>query len=89
MSNHDPVNHPSHYCLGGIEVIDAIEAWDLGPHEANVIKYVARAKHKGKELEDLKKAQWYLTRKIKKLEAQDESQETHSPEVHEPSRLKP
>lgn len=64
----DPVNSPSHYVLGGIEVIDAIEAWGLGFRLANVVKYVARAAHKGKQLEDLKKARWYLDREISKLE---------------------
>jgi hypothetical protein len=39
----DPVNHPSHYCLGGIEVLDAVEAWKLPYHLGNVVKYVARA----------------------------------------------
>lgn len=51
---------------------------DLGRYEAAVIKYIARAKHKGKELEDLKKAQWYLGRLIKKLEAK-ESQAINDP----------
>jgi hypothetical protein len=64
----DPVNHPRHYNEGGIEVIDAIEAWRLGFHLGNVVKYVARANYKGKPLEDLKKAQWYLNRAIEKLE---------------------
>lgn len=63
----DPVNHPPHYKTGGIETIDFIEAKDLGYHLGNVIKYVSRAKHKGNELEDLKKAQWYLERAIMKL----------------------
>lgn len=35
---------------------------DLGFHLGNVIKYVLRSKYKGKELEDLKKARWYLDR---------------------------
>lgn len=64
----DLINHPSHYTFGKIEVIDVIEDWQLGFHESNCIKYVARAKHKGKELEDLKKARWYLDRKIGQLE---------------------
>ena len=64
----DIINSPSHYTQGKIEVIEAIEDWNLGPHEANVIKYVARATHKGKEVEDLKKAKWYIERKIKLLE---------------------
>lgn len=62
---HDAVNHPSHYCLGGIEVIAAIEAWELGFHEGNVVKYVARAKHKGHELQDLEKASFYLNRLVR------------------------
>lgn len=66
----DPVEHPSHYTLGGIEVIDAIEAWRLGFHLGNVVKYVARAgkKDPAKTIEDLKKARFYLDRKITRLE---------------------
>jgi hypothetical protein len=69
----DNVNHPAHY--GGesnpFEVIKVIE--DLqssyGIREVrfgfclgNAIKYIARAKKKNAELEDLKKAAWYLRR---------------------------
>jgi hypothetical protein len=68
MSN--AVDHPAHYNAGKIEVIDAIEDWKLGFHEGNVVKYVARAKHKGRELEDLKKAAWYLNRLIQTLESE-------------------
>jgi hypothetical protein len=64
----DMVNHPPHYTFGSIEVIDAIEDWGLNYHRGQVIKYVARAKHKGAELQDLKKAQWYLNREIEKME---------------------
>jgi len=64
----DKVNHPKHYTFGTIEVIDVIEDWQLGFCEGNCIKYIARAKHKGNELEDLKKAQWYLNRKISDME---------------------
>ena len=60
----DPVNHPAHYTQGGIEVIDAIEAWGCNYRVGNVVKYVARAKHKGKYLEDLQKARWYLQREF-------------------------
>lgn len=59
----DTVNHPKHYNFGKIEVIDAIEDWGCGFHVGNVIKYVARYKHKN-GLEDLKKAKWYLDRLI-------------------------
>ena len=60
----DAVNHPAHYKVGGIETIDFIEAKDLSYHLGNVVKYVTRADHKGNKLEDLRKAQWYLTRAI-------------------------
>jgi len=62
----DPVNHPSHYTFGGIEVIDAIEAWALPYHLGNCVKYIARAGRKdpSKEIEDLKKARFYLDRYI-------------------------
>ena len=70
MSERDEVvDHPPHYNIGGLEVIDAIEAWDLGFHAGNVIKYVARAGRKGGVLVDLKKAQWYLVRLIAREEA--------------------
>ncbi len=52
---------------GAIEVIDAIEAWGCGFHAGNVIKYVARHKHKN-GLEDVKKAAWYLNREIGRME---------------------
>jgi hypothetical protein len=60
----DPVNHPSHYTFGAIEVIEVIEDWDLGYHLGNAVKYIARSPHKGSELEDLQKARWYLDRAI-------------------------
>ncbi len=60
----DSVNSPKHYTTGKYEVIDVIEDWDLNFRLANTIKYVARHKHKGKPLEDLKKALWYLQREI-------------------------
>jgi hypothetical protein len=68
MTKDDPVNHPSHYTFSSIEVIDAIEEWSLDFHLGNAIKYIARASHKGNELEDLKKAIWYINRRISKLE---------------------
>jgi transposase-like protein len=64
----DPVNHPSHYMVGGIEVIDFIRAKNFSYLLGNVIKYVSRSQHKGNYLEDLKKAQWYLTRAIEEAQ---------------------
>lgn len=60
----DPINHPAHYTVGGIETIDFIEAKNLGYNLGNVVKYITRSDHKGNKLEDLRKAQWYLTRAI-------------------------
>jgi hypothetical protein len=63
----DPVNHPEHYKVGGIETIDFIEAKQLNYNLGNVVKYVTRADHKGNRLEDLEKARWYLDREIGNL----------------------
>lgn len=65
------VNNPEHY--GGAtniyEAIKVIESWDLDFHLGNTVKYISRAgkKNPEKELEDLKKAAWYLQRKIDNL----------------------
>lgn len=77
----DPINHPNHYNSGKIEVIEALEDWDLCFHLANVVKYVARAGRKDpkKEIEDLEKARWYLSRKIELLRAAKEGRETLRP----------
>ena len=66
----EQVNHPSHYNIGKIEVADAIHDWKLDFFRGNVVKYVVRAGHKdqSKELEDLKKAKWYLEYSIAMLE---------------------
>lgn len=65
----DPVNHPAHYTKGGIECLDAIRAsmTDSGYLDflkGQVIKYIWRYQHKGKPLEDLQKAEFYLKRMI-------------------------
>ena len=65
----DMVNHPPHYKVGGIEVIDFIEAKQLGYNLGNVVKYVSRAGKKGTDtLQDLQKARWYLERAIQRAE---------------------
>lgn len=70
---HDPVNHPRHYTLGGVECIDGIESALAGLqgaeayHTGQAIKYIWRWKHKG-GVEDLEKAQWYLERLMKRME---------------------
>ena len=65
----DNVNHPSHYTDGKIEVIDFIEQKNLNFHRGNAVKYIARAgkKDPAKEVEDLRKAVWYLNREITRL----------------------
>jgi hypothetical protein len=63
----DPVNHPAHYKVGGIETIDFIEAKKLGYNLGNVVKYLTRADHKGNRKQDLEKALWYLNREINSL----------------------
>ena len=67
----DAVNHPSHYCQGGIECIDCIKA-ALGENYigfliGNVIKYAYRYKDKD-GVRDLRKASVYLNWAIKELE---------------------
>ncbi len=78
MSN---VNHPSHYASGKIEVIEAIEDWELGFHLGNAIKYVARAgkKDPSKYVEDLEKAVWYIKREIELLNAESQAREPKRP----------
>jgi uncharacterized protein DUF3310 len=67
MKSHS-INHPAHYTFSAIEPIDVIEAWELGFHLGNAVKYIARAGRKGDRLEDLKKARWYLDREIGRMD---------------------
>ncbi len=67
----DQINHPNYY--GGdttYEAIKVIEAWNLDFCLGNAVKYISRSgkKDANKELEDLKKALWYINRKINQLE---------------------
>lgn len=74
---HDPVNHPSHYTShpSGVECVVIAEhhSFCIG----NAIKYVWRAGLKGdtakKQLEDLRKARWYLDREIQRLTKESEA----------------
>ena len=61
------MSEDTHY-KKSVEPIDLIEAFDLDFCAGNVIKYVSRAKHKGNEKEDLRKAMYYLKRLIDGLE---------------------
>jgi hypothetical protein len=66
----DLVRRPAHYTQGNIEVIDFIEQVvkdyppEIAHHIGCLIKYVARAPHKGNMQQDLEKAEWYLRRAI-------------------------
>lgn len=70
----DPVESPSHYSSDKIECVDYLkdnmpfEAY-LGGLEWNVKKYLHRWRRKGKPVEDLRKASWYLNRLINELES--------------------
>lgn len=67
------VNHPSHYNQGKVEAVDAMLS-AFGKQEVisfckiNSFKYIWRANDKGKPIEDLKKAQWYLDKALELLE---------------------
>lgn len=68
----DMVNSPAHYVSGGLEVIDVLEAFDLDKDFClgNAVKYVLRAGRKdpAKFVEDLKKAEYYIKRRIRNAE---------------------
>ena len=68
---------PEHYQSNtNLEAIDVIEAFDLNFHRGNIVKYILRAgwktekgyENKEKQLEDLNKAKWYLSRLIEVVE---------------------
>ena len=63
----EKVNSPDHYNTGRIEVIDAIEDWNLGFNDGNAIKYIARHQYKGSRIQDIEKAIWYLQRHLNNL----------------------
>ena len=68
----DMVNRPPHYNTTSIECIDAIQAATGDGYQyhlqGTILKYVWRYRYKGKPLEDLKKARWYLDRLIEDYE---------------------
>jgi hypothetical protein len=63
----DPVNSPPHYNQFPIEVIQLTR--HLNFNRGNAVKYTARAGHKDpeREVEDLKKARWYIDDEIQRL----------------------
>jgi hypothetical protein len=63
----DPVNHPKHYTAhpSGVEAIEITEHFNF--NKGNAIKYIWRSSDKGKEVEDLRKARWYIDREIARI----------------------
>ena len=63
----DPVNHPKHYTAhpSGGECIEVTEHMNFCV--GNAIKYLWRAGLKGEQVEDLRKARWYIDREIARI----------------------
>jgi hypothetical protein len=65
--DNDAVNRPSHYTSHpeGVECIQVTRhmTFNLG----NAVKYIWRAGKKGDEVEDLRKAAWYINDEIERL----------------------
>ena len=62
-----PVENPPHYNMGNVECIEAIQesmssVAFKGYLKGNCMKYLWRYDYKGKQVEDLKKAGWYLNK---------------------------
>ena len=68
IESENSVEHPSHYTKhpSGVECITVTEHFNF--NRGNAIKYVWRAGEKGNEIEDLKKARWYIDREIQRME---------------------
>jgi len=67
----DNINHPQYYKgKNGIEAIEVVEGFELGFHTASAVDYILRAgkKDPNTEIDDYKKAIWFLNRKIKTME---------------------
>jgi len=64
------VNHPPHYTMGNLECVDVIIDWELDREyfPATALKYICRHKYKGKPIEDIKKAIWFLQKYVEILE---------------------
>lgn len=64
----EAIDHPDHYAEGRkYEPIEVIEDWQLGFCLGNALKYISRAGRKTDDIEDLKKAIWYIDRHISSL----------------------
>jgi hypothetical protein len=86
----DAVDHPDHYNANpsGVECIDIVEHMPF--NVGNAVKYLWRAGHKGKLIEDLRKAGWYIAREIGRLEkdlAESRGNGVLPPSVEEPAEF--
>ena len=63
----DNVNHPKHYNShpSGVECIEITECFNF--NIGNAVKYCWRAGLKGEQVEDLRKARWYIDREISRI----------------------
>lgn len=82
INYYDPVDKPFHYNQCKIEPIDVIEDWNLNYHLGTTVKYISRYQWKGNPLQDLKKARWFLTRQIEKMEKEEHAKSKAVPSVH-------
>jgi hypothetical protein len=71
----DPVDHPSHYNQAGIETIQVVDILadsyrngSVGAAVGTALTYLWRAPFKGRLIEDLKKAAWWLNHAIERAE---------------------
>ena len=70
----EAVNHPAHYKQYGLEAIDVIDEVApkypaaVGMEIGNAIKCLLRAPFKGRLIQDLNKAVWYINHAIENLE---------------------
>lgn len=65
MKKEELVNHPKHYCSGGVECIDAMRSFlsqeeFVGHCKACAVKYIWRCGKKDLEVQELSKAKWYI-----------------------------
>ena len=76
LPDHDPVNNPKHYTThpSGVECIQITRHMNF--NRGNAVKYIWRCGDKGKPIEDLQKAVWYLQDEIKRIEDENSKNNT-------------
>ena len=70
----DVINQPPHYTShpSGIECIEVAEHWPF--NLGNALKYIWRVNAKGKPIDNLRKARWYIDREIARVQGQSEEE---------------